>query len=109
MTQPSHSFTDLVTALFVFALICAGIGALILYTWQCVKRLGKPQEKWYERSLAENEEPMCRGEYPLNHEFWSWYNALLAQEEFSYHEARCLYELYQRREKLIETGKETGQ
>lgn len=109
MNDASSNFTGICTALFVFALICAGSGALILYARQWVRQMGKPQEKWYERNLAENEEPTCSGEYPLNHEFWSWYNALLAQDDFSYDEARCLYKLYQRREKLIETVKEIGQ
>jgi hypothetical protein len=39
MNTPSSPFPGIVTALFLYALLCAGIGAIILYMWQYVRRI----------------------------------------------------------------------
>ncbi len=84
MNTSSSSFPGIVTALFLYALLCAGIGAIILYMWQHVRRI-LPRHKATPAIRA--------GEYPLDSDFWKWYDALCAQGDFSYAEAQAWYQL----------------
>lgn len=75
--------TGLYTALFVYSLLAI---ASLFVAWHVLK-IARAYRKPPIRAMdTETEEP-------LESNFWPWYDALLAQDDFSYAEAKMLYRL----------------
>lgn len=74
--------TGLLVAVFAYTTIAVLFGIALRHVCQII-RTRKPVR----------EPVMLEGECPLESAFWPWYDALLAQDDFSYAEAKMLYRL----------------
>lgn len=90
MNQPSHSFTDIVTAFFVVAVLSAIIGAALLSIWQKVCHILTPrsEQRWYEPSYEQTEPTPDNSIAPFRDDYAELYE--LVMDEAMQHEAKLL-------------------